>query len=74
MAGFAAGVIDSFQYYGGAVSLFITGWVLTETKDTHGYLYWYIIMATWGVLGGICMFFLMLKQRRLRAKGKVVAG
>jgi MFS transporter, OPA family, glycerol-3-phosphate transporter len=74
MAGFAAGVIDSFQYYGGAISLFITGWVLTETKEESGYLYWYVIMAAWGVLGGISMFFLMIKQRRMRAQGRVIAG
>lgn len=74
MAGFAAGVIDSFQYYGAAISLFITGRVLTATQEESGYLYWYVIMAAWGVIGGVSMFFLMIKQRRLRAKGLVVAG
>ncbi len=74
MAGFAAGVIDSFQYYGAAISLFITGRVLTATQEESGYFYWYIIMAAWGVLGGVSMFFLMLKQRRMRAAGHVVAG
>ncbi len=74
MAGFAAGVIDSFQYYGAAISLFITGRVLSATQEESGYFYWYIIMAAWGVLGGISMFFLMLKQRRMRAAGQVVVG
>jgi MFS transporter, OPA family, glycerol-3-phosphate transporter len=74
MAGFAAGVIDSFQYYGAAISLFITGRVLTATQEESGYFYWYIIMAAWGILGGFSMFLLMLKQRRMRAAGRVVVG
>jgi sugar phosphate permease len=65
MAGFAAGVIDSFQYYGGAVSLFITGRVLDETKQEHGWLFWYVIMAGFGVIGGITMLLVMRKQRWL---------
>ncbi len=67
MAGFAAGVIDSFQYYGGALSLFITGRVLDATKAEHGWLFWYVIMAGFGVLGGIAMLLVMHKQRRMRA-------
>jgi OPA family glycerol-3-phosphate transporter-like MFS transporter len=74
MAGFAAGVIDSFQYYGAALSLFITGRVLDATKEAHGWLFWYIIMAAFGILGGMAMYFLMIKQRRLREAGRQVAG
>lgn len=67
MAGFAAGVIDSFQYYGGALSLIITGRVLDATKADYGWLFWYVIMATFGVLGGISMLLVMCKQRRMNA-------
>ncbi len=65
MAGFAAGVIDSFQYYGAAISLLITGRVLDATKEQHGWLFWYVIMAGFGVLGGIAMLLVMIKQKRM---------
>lgn len=68
MAGFAAGVIDSFQYYGGAISLFLTGRVLDATKEQHGWLFWYVIMAAFGVMGGIAMLLVMKKQKFLKAK------
>jgi sugar phosphate permease len=67
MAGFAAGVIDSFQYYGAALSLFITGRVLDATKAEHGWLFWYVIMAGFGVLGGISMLLVMRKHKRMLA-------
>ncbi|MFM8808818.1 MAG: MFS transporter, partial [Chthoniobacterales bacterium] len=67
MAGFAAGVIDSFQYYGAALSLFITGRVLDATKAEHGWLFWYVIMAGFGVLGGISMLLVMRKHKRMQA-------
>ncbi len=67
MAGFAAGVIDSFQYYGGAISLIISGRVLDATKAEHGWLFWYVIMAGFGVLGGISMLLVMQKQKRMKA-------
>lgn len=67
MAGFAAGVIDSFQYYGGAISLFITGRVVDATKEQYGWTFWYAIMAGFGVCGGIAMFLVMQKQRRMKA-------
>jgi len=65
MAGFAAGVIDSFQYYGGAISLIVTGRVLDATKAEHGWLFWYVIMAGFGILGGISMYLVMRKQKRM---------
>ncbi len=67
MAGFAAGVIDSFQYYGGALSLVITGRVLDATKEQYGWTFWYAIMAGFGILGGISMFLVMRKQKRMAA-------
>jgi len=69
MAGFAAGVIDSFQYYGGAISLIISGRVLDATKAEHGWLFWYVIMAGFGVLGGIAMLLVMRKQKRMALVG-----
>ncbi len=68
MAGFAAGVIDSFQYYGGAISLAITGRVLDATKADYGWLFWYVIMAGFGVLGGISMLLVMRKHKRTTCK------
>ena len=70
MAGFAAGVIDSFQYYGGAVSLFVTGRVLDATKAEHGWLFWYVIMTGFGLLGGLAMYLVRRKQTRLAASGR----
>jgi sugar phosphate permease len=67
MAGFAAGVIDSFQYYGGAISLFVTGRVLDATKAEHGWLFWYVIMTGFGLLGGLSMYMVMRKQKRMAA-------
>lgn len=74
MAGFAAGVIDSFQYYGGAISLFLTGRVLDATKAEHGWLFWYVIMAGFGVLGGIAMLMVMRKQKLMKAKADIGAA
>lgn len=68
-AGFAAGVIDSFQYYGGALSLFITGRVLNSTKEHYGYTFWYVIMAGFGLLGACTMYGVILKQRRMNRLG-----
>lgn len=65
MAGFATGVIDSFQYYGGALSLAITGRVLDATKEQYGWTFWYVIMSAFGVMGGIAMLLVMRKQKRL---------
>lgn len=70
MAGFAAGVIDSFQYYGGAVSLVVTGRVLDATKAEHGWLFWYVIMTGFGLLGGLAMYLVRRKQTRLAASGR----
>lgn len=65
MAGFATGLIDSFQYFGGALSFYITGKVLSATQATHGYLYWYVIMALFGIIGGTIMLLLVRKKNEL---------
>ncbi|MDQ6631157.1 MAG: MFS transporter [Verrucomicrobiota bacterium] len=61
MAGFASGVIDSFQYYGAAVALPLTGRLI----DKYGWGVWYPTMASFGLIGGIAMWLVMRKQKRL---------
>lgn len=65
MAGFASGVIDSFQYYGAAVTLPLTGWLI----DRYGWGMWYPVMVVFGVFGGVAMLMVMRKQRRMHASG-----
>lgn len=63
MAGFAAGVIDSFQYYGSALSLFVFGRLFGQ----YGWSAWYPLMVIFALSGGVCMLMVMRKQRRLAA-------
>jgi OPA family glycerol-3-phosphate transporter-like MFS transporter len=65
MAGFASGVVDSFQYYGTAVALPLTGWLI----DRYGWGVWYPVMASFGAIGGISMLLVMRKQRLMSASG-----
>jgi len=62
MAGFAAGVIDSFQYYGTAIALPITGRLI----DAHGWGVWYPTMAAFGAIGGFAMLLVTRKQKKMR--------
>ena len=64
MAGFATGVIDSFQYYGTAIALPITGRLI----DKYGWGVWYPTMAGFGFIGGCAMLMVMRKQKRLKAR------
>jgi OPA family glycerol-3-phosphate transporter-like MFS transporter len=61
MAGFASGVIDSFQYFGMMVFLPATGWLI----DKYGWGVWYPTMALFGIVGGIAMLLVMRKQETL---------
>lgn len=70
MAGFAAGVIDSFQYYGSAIALPITGWLI----DRHGWGVWYPTMAAFGFIGGCAMLIVTRKQKRLAKAAMATAG
>jgi OPA family glycerol-3-phosphate transporter-like MFS transporter len=64
MAGFAAGVIDSFQYYGTAIALPITGRLI----DKYGWGVWYPTMAGFGFVGGCAMLMVKRKQKLLKAQ------
>jgi MFS transporter, OPA family, glycerol-3-phosphate transporter len=61
MAGFATGVIDSFQYYGTAIALPLTGRLI----DAFGWGVWYPTMAGFGFVGGCAMLLVMRKQRQM---------
>ena len=51
MAGFASGLIDSFQYFGGTLA----GWVLGYMIDTYGWGSYFYFMAPWALLGALFM-------------------
>jgi OPA family glycerol-3-phosphate transporter-like MFS transporter len=50
MAGFASGVIDSFQYFGGSLAGLLLGHLLDRSWDWYFYF-----MAPFGLIGGILM-------------------
>jgi OPA family glycerol-3-phosphate transporter-like MFS transporter len=56
MAGFAAGVIDSWQYIGAGLA----GVGLGTLIDHFGWVAWLYGMAGFGALGGCLMTFMML--------------
>lgn len=62
MAGFASGVIDSFQYFGGGLAIFFLGTLLN-----HGWHYYFYFMAPFGILGGILMW--TISKRKSLKKG-----
>jgi OPA family glycerol-3-phosphate transporter-like MFS transporter len=69
MAGFASGVVDSFQYYGTAIALPATGWLI----DHFGWSVWYPTMASFGAIGGCSMLLVMRKQRLMLQSGDMRA-
>src|SRR2546423_5153559 len=69
MAGFASGVVDSFQYYGTAIALPMTGWLI----DHFGWSTWYPTMASFGAIGGCSMLLVMRKQRLMLRAGDLRA-
>ena len=70
MAGFASGVIDSFQYFGAAIAVPLMGKLL----DKYGWVSWFPTMAVFGFLGGLAMLLVMRKQRLLKAQGHANAN
>jgi len=50
MAGFAAGVIDSFQYFGGSLAGYFLGALLDRSWGNYFYF-----MAPFGIIGGVLM-------------------
>jgi OPA family glycerol-3-phosphate transporter-like MFS transporter len=50
MAGFASGLIDSFQYFGGSLAGYFLGLLLDKTWGSYFYF-----MAPFGVIGGLLM-------------------
>lgn len=65
MAGFALGVIDSFQYFGSGIALPVMGWLL----DKYGWGTWFPAMAGFGLLGGFAMILVMKRQAKHKASG-----
>lgn len=62
MAGFASGVIDSFQYYGAAIGLFITGKLL-DVSLPGNYTVWFGLMTCFAFFGGCAMLSLLMRQK-----------
>ena len=71
MAGFASGVIDSFQYYGAAIGLFITGKLL-DVSLPGNYTVWFGLMACFAFFGGCAMLSLLLRQQRRATASRAV--
>ncbi len=72
MAGFAAGVIDSFQYYGAAIGLFVTGRLLSVSDGNYTYMFG--VMFCFAFFGGCAMLSLQLRQKgRALASRAVIA-
>ena len=62
MAGFASGVIDSFQYFGAGIAVPFMGKLL----DRFGWASWFPTMAGFGALGGCAMLLVMRRQKLLK--------
>jgi MFS transporter, OPA family, glycerol-3-phosphate transporter len=70
VAGFASGVIDSFQYYGG----FLAGALLGYTIDRFGWGSYFYFMAPFGLIGALLMMSLRwIPQHRPKVHGIEVA-
>ena len=57
-AGFASGIIDSFQYFGGSLAGYVLGMCLDKSLGNYFYF-----MAPFGFMGGLLMIVMMLYSR-----------
>ena len=62
MAGFALGLIDSFQYFGGSLAGYFLGRLLDKSLGTYFYF-----MAPFGLIGGVLMLTILGKVTRGKA-------
>lgn len=71
MAGFAAGIIDSFQYFGAAVAGYGLGRLIDySVKNTSlGWNAWFYFMLPFSIIGTLLMGFIWLRTR-----GRQVVG
>lgn len=60
MAGFASGVIDSFQYFGAGIAVPLMGKLL----DKFGWSSWFPTMAGFGLFGALAMWLVIWKQKQ----------
>jgi sugar phosphate permease len=65
MAGFAAGVIDSFQYFGAMFA----GWMLGGLIDQHGWIALFWAMVPFSAVGTMLMAYVWLTTRGRDVKG-----
>ena len=64
MAGFAAGLIDSFQYFGGSLAGYFLGLLLDKSWGSYFYF-----MAPFGIVGGLLMVSIIGKATLARQSG-----
>ena len=50
-----------------------TGRVLEMTQDKYGWTFWYVIMSGFGILGGLAMILVIVRQKRM-ARGLTMDG
>ena len=70
MAGFAAGVIDSFQYFGSGIAVPLIG----KLVDKYGWNAWFPTMAGFGFLGAMAMLAVMKRQKKMAGQGSVTVA
>jgi OPA family glycerol-3-phosphate transporter-like MFS transporter len=63
MAGFALGLIDSFQYFGGSLAGYVLGRLLDKSLGTYFYF-----MAPFGLIGGLLMLLIIGKIKETPAE------
>ena len=63
MAGFASGVIDSFQYFGGSLAGLVLGSLLDRSWGSYFYF-----MAPFGIIGGLLMLSILGRVTLARAQ------